>query len=342
MKIQYPPLFWALPFLALMSCASSLTPEENQKKPLVPVVYDKGYNLSVLGLEKLHPFDIGKYRKINKALRKEGLIDASNRYGPDKLSVDDLKLVHSDAYLTALKSPAAVAGFLEAPSVRLVPKWLLQSKVVKPFILASGGTLKAGRLALKHQLAINLGGGFHHAKPHSGEGFCIIADVPIAIRKLQQEGLIKRALVIDTDIHQGNGTILCLAGDRSTYTFSIHEGGIYPIPKEAGDRDVEVAAQVTDEDYMKTLEKWLPRVIEESKPDIVFHVAGCDALAGDPLANGRMSHAGIVQRDALIVAVCRERKIPYVMTLSGGYSKEAWRAQYASVRNIILARTDDQ
>ena len=302
----------------------------------IPVVYDKGYTIGVLGIEKLHPFDIGKYDKIAKALRRDGLMGKGNVYRPDVLSRNDLLLVHSEKYLSSLKKSSNVALYLEAPSVRYIPSFLLKSKVVAPFIKASGGTLKAARLSLKHGMAINLGGGYHHAKPNRGEGFCLIADVPIAIRKLQREGVIKRALIIDTDIHQGNGTVVCLRDDQTTYTFSMHEAGIFPVPKEVGDRDVIVPAGVTDAQYLKMLSHWLPRVLAASTPDIVFHVAGCDALVNDPLAHGRMTPNGILKRDAMVVAACKNRKVPYVMTLAGGYSKGAWKAQYQSIKSMMV------
>lgn len=308
---------------------------EDKKKSLIPVVYDKGYTLRIFGLEKLHPFDIGKYDKIAKALTRDGLMVDANTYSPEALTEDDLLLVHSEAYLESLKKPSKVAEYLEAPVVGMVPAFLLEKRVVKPFVLASGGTLKAARLALEYGVAINLGGGYHHTKPEQGEGFCLIADVPIAIRRLQEEGKIKRALIVDTDIHQGNGTVACLLNDQSTYTFSIHEGGIYPIPKEEGDRDVEVPSGVTDAEYLRVLGEWLPKVIAEANPDLVFHVAGCDSLSGDPLANGQMTHEGILKRDAMIVSACKKHNIPYVMTLSGGYSKGAWKAQYESIKSLM-------
>ncbi len=172
-------------------------------------------------------------------------------------------------------------------------------------------TTLAGALASDIKHGQNLkGGGFHHAKPEVGEGFCIIADVPIAIKVLQKEGLIKRALIIDIDIHQGNGTIVCLQDDETIFTFSMHEGGIYPIPKEKGDRDVEVAAGVTDEVYLKTLKAEIDSLFKKSKSNIVFHVAGCDALA-----NGRMSHEGIAKRDAMVVDIVKMREILSIKVL---------------------------
>lgn len=305
-------------------------------KSPISVVYSSDYRLRLFGLERLHPFDIAKYDKIHKALDKAGCLPAGSSHIPKPLTNDDLLLVHSPAYLESLKDRKKVATYLEAPILARVPKSLFQRSVVQPFIHASGGTLAAARLALKEGMAINLGGGYHHAMPERGEGFCIIADVPIAIRKLQNEGLVKRALVIDTDIHQGNGTVECLKDDPSTYTFSMHEMGIYPHYKPKGDWDIGLRAGVTDARYLEVLAASLDKMFAESKPDIVFHVAGCDALRGDPLANGMMSAAGIAARDRMIVEACKKHGVAYVMTMAGGYSKGAWEAQYLSIRALIL------
>lgn len=308
-----------------------------QKLSPIPVVYSPDYKISVFGMEKLHPFDIAKYDKIYAALKKDGIVDGTNTHDPKALTDEELLLIHTKQYLVNLKDVSLVARDLEAPVLKIIPKKKLDKMIVTPFKKASGGTLLAARLALKNgtKMAFNLGGGYHHAKPEKGEGFCIIADVPIAIRKLQKEGLIKKALIIDTDIHQGNGTIACLKNDPSTFTFSLHEGGIYPMPKEKGDLDISLHAGITDQAYLQTLEKSLKDLFQKSKPDIVFHVAGCDALAKDPLANGKMTHEGIAKRDALIVSFCKKHNVPYVMTLSGGYSKDAWNAQYKSIKNLI-------
>ncbi len=322
--------------IPLVSCATVV---ENAQPSSIPIVYSPKYKINVFGMEKLHPFDIAKYDKIYKGLKKDGLVTEQNTVKPNQLTEEQLLLVHTPEYLKSLKKTKNVASYLEAPQLKIIPNRMIDSMIVSRARLASGGTLAAARLALTNsdKMAINLGGGFHHAKPDVGEGFCIIADVPIAIKVLQKEGKITRALIIDTDIHQGNGTIVCLKDDPTTYTFSMHEGGIYPVPKEVGDRDVEVAAGVTDEVYLKTLEAEIDDLFKKSKPNIVFHVAGCDALEGDPLANGKMSHEGIAKRDALVLAACKRHGVPYVMTLSGGYSKDAWNAQYKSIKSLLEA-----
>ena len=293
-----------------------------------------GYLINLGGLERLHPFDIKKYKRIYDQLVADGLVTKDQTFQPSSLTVDELKLIHTDQYLEDLKVRKNVARYLEAGVLEYAPV-SLDTAVMEPFRRASGGTLLAARKALETGIGINIGGGYHHAKPEIGEGFCLYADVPISIRKLQQEGLIKSALIVDVDVHQGNGTAVCLADDDSTFCFSMHQGDIYPIPKEASDRDIELDSGMKDEEYLRILASNLLPLFDQSAPDICFIVGGCDTLAGDPLASLEMTPAGIVARDAMIVQHCVDRNVPVVLTLSGGYSPEAWKAQYESIKHLI-------
>lgn len=305
----------------------------------VSVVYSPEYMIDLMGMEKLHPFDIAKYRKIYQALIDDGLLDESCVLAPKEISSDDLLLVHSQDYLNRLKERRNIAAYLESEVLLMVP-FSLDKAVLRPFRFATGGTLLAAREALRSGIGINIGGGYHHAKPDIGEGFCLYADVPIAIARLREESSIKTALVIDVDAHQGNGTAVCLAGDAESFTFSMHQKDIYPIPKEHSDLDVELDAGDGDEQCMALLEKHLDVIFEQSLPgkskfDICFIVGGCDPLADDPLAGLNMTPEGIRDRDAWIVQQCVDRGVPVVLTLSGGYSKDAWRTQYLSIKNLI-------
>lgn len=309
--------------------------QADRKYPFnVQLVYSPSYLINLGGLERLHPFDIKKYQRIHDQLVADGLVRNDQTLQPSSLTVDDLKLIHSDQYLEDLKVRKNVARFLEAGMLEYAPV-SLETAVMEPFRRASAGTLLAARKALENGIGINIGGGYHHAKPEIGEGFCLYADVPIAIRKLQQEDLIKTALVVDVDVHQGNGTAVCLAGDDSTFCFSMHQGDIYPIPKEESDLDVELDSGMRDDEYLRLLESNLSKLFDQSSPDICFIVGGCDTLAGDPLASLKMTPAGIVSRDAMIVRHCVDRNVPVVLTLSGGYSPDAWKAQYESIKNLI-------
>ncbi len=301
----------------------------------VKLVYSPKYLVNLEGLEKLHSFDITKYQKIQQALIENGAARKKDFCEPEEVTREELLLIHTEKYLESLKSAKNLARYLEAPPLRWLGAKLLDERMLSCFRRATGGTILAGRLALKHGIAINIGGGFHHAKPDVGEGFCVYADVPIAIKKLQAEKLIKTALIIDVDVHQGNGTAVCLADDKTSFTFSIHQKDIYPIPKENSDLDVEITSGTDDQQYMKVLDQHLDKIITQSKPDICFIVGGCDTLDGDPLASVKMTEQGIIQRDFKIVQACVKAKVPVVFTLSGGYSKNAWRAQYLSIKNLV-------
>ncbi len=301
----------------------------------VAVVYSRHYQVNLVGFERLHPFDINKYGRIYTKLVRDGLLNPDDVFVPEAIGDQALRRVHTRAYLKTLRDPAKVAAYLEAAPLRIVPGKLVDLGVLAPFRTATGGTLLAARLALRYGIAINIGGGFHHATPDSGEGFCIYADMPVAIRALQTEGLIRRALVIDLDVHQGNGTAVCLAGDDDTFTFSMHQGDIYPIPKATSDLDVELNVGTDDETYLSILGKHLPALFERARPDLVLLQAGCDTLAGDPLASLSMTERGIVRRDAMVIDACVRRGVPVVMTLGGGYTPRSWHVQYASIRQTI-------
>lgn len=318
---------------SIPTIADAPSPQRTSEARL-SIVYSKDYLIDLGGLEKMHSFDIRKYEKIHDALINDRLITAQQFLAPDELVDQDLKLIHTDDYLKRLGNRSNIANYLEADLLKLYPG-SLDNAVLRPFRVASGGTLLAAREAINCGIGVNIGGGYHHAKPDIGEGFCLYADVPIAIRRLQQEGRIERALVIDVDAHQGNGTAECLADDDSTFTFSMHQSDIYPIPKSNSDRDVGLQSGDGDQRFMEVLENHLDDVIEEAGADICFIVGGCDTLAGDPLAGLMMTEAGICQRDAVIIDRCVANGIPVVLTLSGGYSKNAWRSQYLSIKGLI-------
>ncbi len=323
----------AMPVLSAAAENDSTSPRN--VKPSIALVYAKQYDINLGGLERAHPFDIHKYSKIAAELVQQKVVELDDFHKPTELQPADILRVHTPAYLENLKDPQKVAGYLEAPTAALLPAQVLDLGMLRAFRYASGGTILAARLAPKHGIAVNLGGGYHHAKPDRGEGFCIYADMPIAIRVLQSEKAIARALVVDLDVHRGNGTIVCCRNDDKVFTFSMHQGNIYPMPKEKGDLDIELESGTNDETYLRTLRGQLPQAFAQAKPDIVFLQAGCDPLQGDPLASLALTPQGIVARDAQVVDFCVKRQVPVVITLGGGYSKDAWKVQYGSVLSLI-------
>ena len=296
----------------------------------VVIVYASQYLINLGGLEKLHPYDTRKYERIYNQLIRDRLLTPQDVCAPEPL--DDSAIPE---YLQSLENPDAVATYLEAPMMADLPADFVNRGLVQPFRWATAGTLLAARKALTSGVAVNLGGGLHHALPHSGEGFCIYADMPIAIRTLQVENLIQRTLIIDLDVHQGNGTVVCLGDDDSVFTFSMHQRDIYPYPKPNSDLDIALDAGVDDQTYLAILAEHLPHLFERARPDIVFFQAGCDTLAEDPLAELEMTEQGVVKRDAMVIDACVERQRPVVMTLGGGYSPNAWHTQYLSIRRLL-------
>jgi len=301
----------------------------------VALVYSKHYDINLGGAEKLHPFDIHKYAKIYLELQREGYVRPEDVFVPRPVSQDEVLLVHTPEFLESLADSRTVARYLEAGIVGWMPAALVDAGILNAFRWSTGGTIEAGRQALQHGIAINLGGGYHHAKSGAGGGFNVYNDLAIAIRVLRREGRITRACVVDLDVHQGNGTAAIFAGDEAAFTFSMHQRGIYPIPRETSDLDIELPAGTDDEAYLEALREALPDVLDRAKPDLVFLQAGCDTLAGDPLAGLAMTAEGIVRRDAVVIDACVERGIPVAVTLGGGYSPGAWSAQYRSIARTI-------
>ena len=301
----------------------------------VALVYSRHYQINLGGLESLHSFDIRKYARIYQRLLAETAISPGDFFVPDPVTREQILRVHTEKFLASLDNPATVGRYLEQPTIGKMPAKLVDASVVSAFRRAAGGTVLAARLAMEHGVAINLAGGYHHAKPDAGEGFCIYNDIAIAIRDLQAAGRIRRALVIDLDVHQGNGTAVCFARDDSVFTFSMHEGDIYPIPKAVSDVDIELPAGTGDDEFLRILRKALPALFDRARPDLVVLQAGCDTFAGDPLAHLAMTAEGIVRRDATVIDECVRREVPVVMTLGGGYSRQAWTIQYASIRRTL-------
>lgn len=303
----------------------------------VAVVYSREYQIDLGGFERMHSFDIHKYAKIYRALVASGALAPADVFVPEPVTDEQVLRVHTPAFLASLGDSAAVGRYLEQPKIGKLPAGLTDAAIVRAFRHATGGTVLAGRLAMQHGVAVNLAGGYHHAKPAAGDGFCIYNDIAIALRELRAAGLIRRALVVDLDVHQGNGTAVCFAGDESVFTLSLHEGDIYPVPKATSDLDIELPAGTGDEAYLRILRQTLPGVFAKARPDVVVLQAGCDTLAGDPLARLRMTPTGIVRRDASVIDECVRRRVPVVMTLGGGYSRGAWRVQQASVLRTLVA-----
>ena len=289
---------------------------------MVPIVYHPRYNITAFGLERLHPFDSRKYRRIHDALVARGLRQPRDYVRPRSATRNDLLRVHTPEYIRSLRSPDALAGILEVPVVRRLPVWVIDWRILRPMRYATGGTLLACRLALEHGVAINLGGGFHHAADGWGGGFCVYADVPLAVKGLHDEGKVGRVLVVDLDAHQGNGTAAVFRGWDWASILDLYERDIFPSRKEPEDYPLPVGPGLAGEEYLRIVGETLPGVLDAVRPDLVVYSAGSDPYAGDPLARYRLTAGDLAERDLLVVDMVRERETPMAVVRLGGYSAE--------------------
>ncbi len=263
-----------------------------------------------------HRFPVAKYAMLRDRVVAEGIVSADHVFDPAAATDDDLRMVHAADYVERFN-----AGLLDAAEVRRIGfPWSVE--LVERSRRAVGGTLEASRHALHHGVAMNLAGGTHHAFADHGEGFCVYNDVAIAIRSLQREDLVRRAAVVDLDVHQGNGTHAILGADPSIYTFSMHGGKNFPFLKVPGTLDIELADRTGDDVYLEALVTALPRVLVDAAPDIVFYIAGADPHEGDALGRLALTFEGLIQRDRYVLSQCREVGIPVAVVIGGGYGRD--------------------
>jgi histone deacetylase 11 len=302
---------------------------------MVPLVYHPAYNIHVFGLERQHPFDSRKPRRIHDALVARGLRRPRDFVRPRSPGRRDLLRVHAPAYLDSLRRPETIAGILKVPIVRRLPGWLIDRMVLRALRYATGGTMLAASLALEHGLAINLGGGFHHAAGAWAGGFCVYADTPLALKRLHDEGRIARALVVDLDAHQGNGTAACFRDWPWASIFDLHQHDLFPPEKQPEDFPLPVPAGLAGAEYLGLVRDALPAALDSARPDLIVYNAGSDPFEGDPLAGFRLTAADLAERDLLVATLAHERRIPFAMVLSGGYSPGSWRIHADSIEGLL-------
>lgn len=266
-------------------------------------------------LPEAHRFPIAKYERLREQVLNEGIVTPDAIREPERATRDALLLVHTvdyvDRFLTGALEPAELRrlGFPWSPAL------------VERSIRSVGGTCEAASAAIEHGVAMNLAGGTHHAFPDHGEGFCVFNDVAIAIRLLQRAGRVRRAAIVDLDVHQGNGTNAIFAGDESVFTFSMHGGRNYPFHKVPGSLDVELPDGTGDEHFLTRLAEHLPVVLARSQPDLVIYLAGADPHEGDALGRLGLTFDGLARRDAFVLELCREVGLPVAITIAGGYGR---------------------
>ena len=273
-------------------------------------VYSHRYDLN-LGE---HVFQAVKYRLVYERLLAQGLAGREDFVEPEPASDEDLLRVHTAAWVRKLKT----GELSEAELARLEIPYSQQ--MVEAAWMAVGGSILAAKLALRDGLGFNIGGGFHHAFAAHGEGFCPLNDIAVAIRRLQHDGKVRRAMVVDVDVHHGNGTASIFADDPTVFTLSIHQYRNYPYEKPPSDLDIHLEDACTDEEYLGRLHELYPPVLFEHQPDLLVHVAGADPYHQDQLGGLALTLEGLKQRDRIVIETARRQDVPVAVVLAGGYA----------------------
>ena len=261
-----------------------------------------------------HVFPMVKFKLVREMLLADGDIQESDFLIPEEATADELQLVHTEKYLDDLSSLRYTA--------RTIPSELpISEEIVRAFRLAAGGTTLACLRALEDGASMNLTGGFHHAFPDHAEGFCYINDVAVALQVVKARDIIRRAAVVDLDVHQGNGTAFIFQSEPAVFTFSMHQENNYPV-KQRSDLDIGLPDGIRDDDYLARLEDNLPRILDSHRPQVVVYLAGADPYEGDQLGGLGLSREGLRRRDACVISHCVRRNIPVTAVLAGGYAEE--------------------
>src|SRR5271166_720749 len=322
------------------------------------LVYSDDYYLPIGS----HVFPAEKYRCIHDQLLKSGAVDPSDFVAPSPATDQDVLLVHTPQYVEKLKTGTLSAREeleLEVP---------YSPELVRAFWLAAGGSILAADYALNDGMAISIGGGFHHAFPDHGEGFCVIHDVAIAIRRMQRDDKIRTAMTVDCDVHQGNGTAAIFAGTRTAseplpsstrnspdqnsappgkmrgahagdvFTISLHQHNNYPVYKPPSSIDVDLPDGIGDDDYLAWLDNALSSGLRQFEPDLLCYIAGADPYREDQLGGLSLTIDGLKRRDELVFRVARARNIPVMVTYAGGYAQNVEDTVTIHCNTVIAAK----
>jgi acetoin utilization deacetylase AcuC-like enzyme len=269
----------------------------------------------VLPLPEKHRFPMQKYSLLRERVVAGRLVPPNHLLEPESATDDQLALAHAVDYIERVKQ-----GTLSAQEIRRIGfPW--SPKLVERARRSVGGTIGACRAALREGIGVNLAGGTHHAGRDHGEGFCVFNDSAVAARTMQAEKRVERVVIIDCDVHQGNGTAAILSNDRSIFTFSIHGEKNFPFRKVSGDLDIGLPDGTADSAYLAALEAGLHEALARAQADLAIYLAGADPYAGDRLGRLALSKAGLVERDRLVLEQCRLAGLPVAIVMAGGYAE---------------------
>ena len=270
----------------------------------------------VLPLPPDHRFPMSKYALLRERIVREGIIAAEDLQVPAAASDEELLRAHDADYVQRV-----VAGQLTRQEIRRIGfPW--SEGMVERSRRSSGATIAACRAALTDGVAVNLAGGTHHAARDHGAGYCVFNDSAIAARAMQAEGRARRVVILDCDVHQGDGTASILAADPTIFTFSIHGAKNFPFHKQQSDLDVELDDHTEDQVYLDMLEEGVQRALALAHADFAIYLAGADPFSGDRLGRLKVSKAGLAARDRFVLEVCQQQRLPVAVTMAGGYARE--------------------
>ncbi len=281
----------------------------------------------VAPLPEGHSFPMDKYGLFMAALGESGA--AYEVHSPEPVPVEWIEAVHDPEYVAAV-----LDGTLSPERQRRIG-FPVTERIARRSRLVGGGTWLAGHLALARGFAVNSAGGSHHALPDGGAGYCVFNDLGIAGARLLAEGAVQRLLIVDLDVHQGDGTAAIFAGEPRAFTFSMHAAKNFPARKQVSDRDVELPDGTADDEYMAILSNELAALLDSQVPDLVLYQAGVDPHAADRLGRLALSDAGLQARDAHVVEACRARGVPVAATLGGGYGHDRRAVAERHVRGVL-------
>lgn len=288
----------------------------------------------VLPLPPGHRFPMEKYSRLREALLASGEFSVNDFHLPPPASDAELARAHTPDYIAAVASGRLDEKAQKAVGFPWSPGMVERSR------RSAGATLSACRAALEDGVAANLAGGTHHAFADHGEGFCVFNDAAVAARAMQAEGRAERILIVDCDVHQGNGTASILAGDERSFTFSIHGARNYPFTKEQSDLDIELPDGCSDAAYLQHLESGLETAFDLARPELVIYLAGADPYHDDRLGRLGLSFAGLAERDRRVFAHCRSRHLPLAIAMAGGYARQIDDTVRIHATTLQLARAN--
>jgi acetoin utilization deacetylase AcuC-like enzyme len=275
------------------------------------LVYHPGYDLHI----GEHVFPAKKYKWLHDRMLWTRFAEKDDYIEPQPATDEDIELAHSPEWVRKLQT--GTLSYQEILKLEIP----YSRQMVDAFWLAAGGTILAARVALESGIGFNIGGGFHHAYPDHGEGFCAINDVAVAIRRLQRDSAIRRAMVVDCDVHHGNGTAAIFAGDASVFTLSIHQFNNYPTDKPPSSLDIHLPDGTGDSDYLNRLGNGYRAALTMFHPELIVYVAGADPYYGDQLGGLSLTFEGLMERDRLVIHTARAKGIPVAIVLAGGYAE---------------------